>query len=279
MSGGTGDLELSDFDRETAVAPMGDGRFGVQVSDRWNIGDNPNGGYLVSMAIRALRHLGPHQDPVSVTTHFLRPGSGDQPGEIHTSLVRSGRSVTTGRASLVQDGKPRIEVLAAMGDLSGASGHELDMTVEAPADMPPVGDCVDRSGLEQGVTLFIAERIDLRVRPDMSVAGATDRGEMQAWIRFADGRAPDTLAAVMFSDAFAPSIFTRLGRVGWVPTIELTVHVRRCPSPGWMLGRFVTEDLHDGRMIEDGWLWDAEGTLVARSRQLAMLLPHADTGS
>ena len=102
---------------------------------------------------------------------------------------------------------------------------------------------------------------------------------MQAWTRFADGRAPDTLAAVMFSDAFAPSIFTRLGRVGWVPTIELTVHVRRCPSPGWMLGRFVTEDLHDGRMIEDGWLWDAEGTLVARSRQLAMLLPHADTGS
>tara|TARA_B100000029_G_C17230830_1_gene835266 strand:+ start:26 stop:166 length:141 start_codon:yes stop_codon:yes gene_type:complete len=46
-----------------------------------------------------------------------------------------------------------------------------------------------------------------------------------------------------------------------------------------MVGRFVTEDLHDGRMIEDGWLWDAEGALVARSRQLAMLLPGADTSA
>jgi len=274
MTGGT-----SNFDRETAVEPLGAGRFSVQVSDRWNIGDNPNGGYLVSMALQALRHLGPHQDPVSVTTHFLRPGSGARPGEIHTELVRSGRSVTTGRASLVQDGKVRIEVLAALGDLSGGSGHDVDLTLPPPAGMPPVQECVDRNDLEQGVTLFIAERIDLRVDPAMSRAGSTDAAEMRAWVRFTDERPPDTLAAVMFSDAFAPSFFTRLGRVGWVPTIELTVHIRRRPVPGWMVGRFVTEDLHDGRMIEDGWLWDAEGALVARSRQLAMLLPGADTSA
>jgi hypothetical protein len=34
-----------------------------------------------------------------------------------------------------------------------------------------------------------------------------------------------------------------------------------------------------GRLIEDDWLWDSEGTLVARSRQLAMLLPGADTSA
>ena len=268
---------LSQYDAETAVELLEDGRFSAHVSDRWNIGDNPNGGYLTSIALRALRHLGGHQDPVSVTTHFLRPGLGNQPGEVHASIVRSGRSVTTGRATLVQEGKARIEVIAAMGDLSGTSGHDVDLTIAPPDDMPPLDDCVARSGLEQGVTLFIAERVDLRIRPDMSIAGASKDAEMQAWIRFADQRRPDTLAAVMFSDAFAPSIFTRLGRVGWVPTIELTVHVRRRPAEGWMMGRFVTEDLHDGRLVEDGWLWDSKGTLVARSRQLAMLLPGADT--
>jgi acyl-CoA thioesterase len=144
--------------------------------------------------------------------------------------------------------------------------------------MPPVAECVERDLLEQGVSLFISSRVDLRVHPNTSVAGRSSRAETLGWIRFVDGREPDTLGAVLFSDAFAPSIFALLGRVGWVPTIELTVHVRARPSPGWMMGRFVTEDLQDGRMIEDGYLWDAEGRLIARSRQLAMLLSDAGEG-
>jgi acyl-CoA thioesterase len=261
-----------DLDRETALVPLGEGRFAVDVSDCWNIGDNPNGGYLTAIALQGLRSLGRHQDPISVTTHFLRPGSGDCPGELSVSTIRAGRSVTTARASLVQDGRQRLEVVAAMGDLSRVSDGGPSMTI-APTDMPPPEECVERDLLEQGVSLFISSRVDLRVHPSMSEAGASDTAETRGWIRFADGRPPDTLAAVLFSDAFAPSIFALLGRVGWVPTIELTVHVRARPAPGWMLGRFVTEDLRDGRMVEDGWLWDAEGTLIARSRQLAMLLP------
>jgi len=77
---------------------------------------------------------------------------------------------------------------------------------------------------------------------------------------------------VLFADAFPPSLFGSLGVVGWVPTIELTVHVRRRPAPGWILGRFATRDLGGDRMIEDGQLWDETGALVARSRQLGLLL-------
>ena len=94
---------------------------------------------------------------------------------------------------------------------------------------------------------------------------------MSGWIRFRDGRAPDTLAALLFADAFPPSVFGLLGMVGWVPTVELTVHVRRRPAPGWMLGQFRTHDLSDGRMIEDGALWDSQGQLVVQSRQLGLV--------
>jgi acyl-CoA thioesterase len=38
-----------------------------------------------------------------------------------------------------------------------------------------------------------------------------------------------------------------------------------------MLGRFRTRDLADGRMIEDGMLWDSRGELVAQARQLALV--------
>jgi acyl-CoA thioesterase len=73
------------------------------------------------------------------------------------------------------------------------------------------------------------------------------------------------------ADAFPPAVFGLLGMVGWVPTIELTVHLRARPAPGWLLGRFHADDLSEGRVIEHGALWDSRGRLVAQSRQLALV--------
>ena len=42
--------------------------------------------------------------------------------------------------------------------------------------------------------------------------------------------------------------------------------------PGWMQGRFECDDLHNGRMIESGCLWGSTGVLVARPRQIGLLL-------
>ena len=77
---------------------------------------------------------------------------------------------------------------------------------------------------------------------------------------------------MLFADAFPPSIFGLVGNIGWVPTLELTVQIRRKPSPGWVQGDFNTLDLNDGRMIEDGLLWDNDGNLIAQSRQISLLL-------
>ena len=263
---------MSQYETETAVVAEGDGHYRAHVGSNWSIGSNPNGGYLVSIAMRALMAQHPrHPDPLTVTAHYLRPGVPDTDCTIETCIVRTGRQVTSGRATLIQDGKERIEVLAGFGDLTMTS--EIDSTLSIPApEIPDPEQCPQRSADEQGVDLPLLNRLDIRLHPEEARAGTAGRARVSGWIRFLDDTPPDALAAVLFTDAFPPSMFGLLGMIGWVPTLELTVHVRRRPAPGWMKGQLVTHDLADGRMVEDGCLWDSEGNLVAQSRQLGLLL-------
>ena len=50
------------YDQETTLTPTGDQQYAGHVHASWNIGDNPNGGYLASLAVsaflsRAIRSL------------------------------------------------------------------------------------------------------------------------------------------------------------------------------------------------------------------------------
>jgi hypothetical protein len=72
----------------------------------------------------------------------------------------------------------------------------------------------------------------------------------------------------LFADALPPPIFNVID-VGWVPTIELTVHVRARPASEWLRAVLRTRFLFGGLLEADGELWDDAGTLVAQSRQIA----------
>ena len=50
-------------------------RFAGEVHDGWDIAGNANGGYLLAIAGRAMRDASGRPDPVSVTAHYLRPGT------------------------------------------------------------------------------------------------------------------------------------------------------------------------------------------------------------
>lgn len=271
------------FDHDTRLTPLAPAdpadpaspaAFTGQVQADWNIGANPNGGYLLALAAQALRQVSPAQpDALSITAHYLRPGLAGQPCRVDTQRLRSGRTASTLRATLSQDGGARLELLAAMGTL-GADARSAPPRLSPPMpEIPPPEACVGRSGAAQGVDLALLRRLDVRLHPGQAVPGAAGQARVSGWIRFADGRAPDPLACLLMADAFPPAVFGLLGMVGWVPTLELTVHLRRRPAPGWLLGEFWSQDLSEGLVVEDGALWDAEGQLVAQSRQLALVRP------
>ena len=98
---------MSHFDDETRVSPLealpdGAGttaRFVGHVHPAWNIGANPNGGYLLALAARAMQQRTPMQsDPLSISVHYLRPGLSGMPCHIDTHCCAAGaRSARSGR--------------------------------------------------------------------------------------------------------------------------------------------------------------------------------------
>jgi acyl-CoA thioesterase len=257
------------FDADSRVSPSGaDGKFSAVLTGRWNgMGGAVNGGYLLATCTRALGLITPFPDPIVMSGFFLRPGTAG-PAVIRASLVRSGRTTAFGEAVLAQDGREIVRAAAAFVNL-GADGPEY---IEgAPPDLPPPEEC---SGAPVGSFLqtSIAERIEFRSAglPGWFSGEPTGRPSSDFWIRFADGRDADALALPLLVDSTAPSVLALGARSA---TVQLTVHLRAHPAPGWLACRATTRFVSGGYHEEDFEVWDSAGTLVAQSRQLAMVLP------
>lgn len=276
---GSSESGSSEFGADTAVRPAGAGRWSATLHDRWNIGANPNGGYLLAVAVRAMSEAVERPHPVSVTAHYLAPPSVG-PVEIITGVVKTGRSFATVQASVVQADRERVRLLGTFGDLAAQRGPTR-ITATIPRIAPPE-KCRSLLELTREAGRPVPDavhRFDIRLPPD-TPWGRAELGEpyeITGWIRFADGTEPDTTSLVTFADAFPPTLIGSI-ETTWVPTLELTVHVRNRPAPGWLLGTFRTRLLIDGLLEEDGEIWDSEGHPVAQCRQLALILQPPKRG-
>lgn len=117
----------------------------------------------------------------------------------------------------------------------------------------------------------ITDRLFLKLDPatlGWALGAPSGKGEMRAWFGLADGRDADPLSLLLAVDALPPTAF-EIGLSGWVPTVELTAHVRSRPAPGPLRVSITTRNLAGGFLEEDAEVWDSEDRLVAQSRQLA----------
>ena len=259
------------FDEDSRVVAAGSsGEFAAELTSRWNgTAGAVNGGYMLAICARALALGMPFPDPVVVSGFFLRPGTAG-PAAVSTSVIRSGRSTAFGEAALTQDGKDVVRVTAAFARL-GEDQDGLVFLDGTPPALPPPAECVGVPVGSFGLA-SIAERIEFRSAelPGWFLGRPSGRPASEFWMRFADGREADLLSLPLLVDSTAPSVL-ELG-AGSV-TIQLTVHLRAHPAPGWLACRATTRFVSNGYHEEDFEVWDSAGTLVAQSRQLALILP------
>jgi acyl-CoA thioesterase len=263
---------VSRFAEDTAVTPTKAGRYAATIDPGWWIERGPNGGYLAAIVLRAvLAEVGePARRPRSMTLHYLRPPV-EGPCEVQVVVERAGRGLTTVTARLSQSGRDCILGLVALGlDRPGPELHDHPAPeVEGPDRVAPRAP--DTTG---GPDIPFRRRYDLRPALGSLPFTAGPEALTGGWIRTVDHDPVDDVLVAAITDAWPPAVFSRVDAPIGVPTVELTIHFRGAPpgAPGWCLGRFRTQEATAGYLDEHGEVWAEDGTLLAESRQLAVLL-------
>jgi acyl-CoA thioesterase len=260
------------FDDDIALQPAGDVTYEGEVRDGWWTPRGPLGGYVMALMLNALGQTvddGARQ-PRSCTMHFLRtPAAG--PITLRTAIEREGRTLTSVSGRLEQGGKLMGLALGAFS--SPWEGPFLDGS-PMPAVDPAQGRVTRRAGIPDAIPPPFVERMVFQHRFGPPLFSGAEEGEVGGWLGLREEREIDALAVAVLTDAWFPAPWPRLRALIPAPTIDLTIHFR-APLPladGLLLGRFRNRVVRDGFFDEDGELWAADGTLVAQSRQLGLLI-------
>jgi acyl-coenzyme A thioesterase PaaI-like protein len=269
------------FDDDIALRPTGQGAWEGAIAPGWDTPRGPLGGYVMAILMRGfdLAVDDPQRQARSVTVHFLRtPEAG--PVEVFATVEREGRSLSTVSGRLEQDGKL---IALGLGAYSVAWESPFLEPPDGIPDVPPAssasrpgaaGSAGDAGDFPRKDPPPFTERLIMQHRfGEMPFSGA-DRGEVGGWLGLLERRPLDAPAIAMLADAWFPAPWPRLAELAPAPTIDLTVHFM-APLPladDLLLGRFTSKLVRDGFFDEDGELWTPDGTLVAQSRQLGLLL-------
>lgn len=265
---------MTKFDQETGLRPAGARRYEGVISPDWSIVRGANGGHIAAILLSAmaLEVNDPGREPRSLTVHFARVPR-NEPFIVETSVERHGRTMSNVSARMIQDDKL---IALAIGVLATPrSGTDfIDIAMPEVPHPDAIAQVEDRSDFPFG-RQFDFKRV---IGPAPGEVG--DKAEIGVWLRLREPQIVDHVVAAQLLDAFAPAVFSKLGvggGGGGVPTIEMTFHFRQSlPLPAaaagdWCLGVWRTTLSKGGFVEEDGWLWTPDGTLLAQSRQLALV--------
>ena len=254
------------LDRDISLRKQTENQFDTCISENWSINGVPNGGYILALMAHAMTEQSRKKTSPIFTIHYL---SRSEPGKAVVDIenVSQSNQFQHIQSKLIQGG---IEKARAFGTFSGGpNGNFFKRYENSAPETRPLEKCIMIPELP-AFTLY--RQIDIRVDPHYAgwlTGNMSEKSEIRGWIKFKNDRAFDLCALVLLADSFPPPIFTSLGKIPWVPTIEFSVNIRNSPKTEWLKFRATTRYITFGMMEVDGEIWDEEGELSAISRQIA----------
>ena len=138
---------MGDLGQDTAVERIDECHFRAELSADWEIW-GPMGGYLASIALRAVGTVTPFARPASFFCHYLGVAAFDTV-EVTVAELRSARTAAAHRVRVTQDDKPILEGTAwSIGEVSGLEHHLAEPPrLPGPDDLKTIPDLLAEAGL------------------------------------------------------------------------------------------------------------------------------------
>ncbi len=254
------------FDRDIHLIETAPLCYHGAVRDNWSVNGIPNGGYLLAFLANAMvLNSDKNATPIITANYLSRSAIGDT--EIRVGAISRSAQFNRLQAGLFQNGTETVHGMGTFVD------EKIECVLERYETVSPNVASVDTCVPFPKIPRFtLLDNLDIRLDPDCAgwfQGVLMEKSELRGWIRFKDGRPFDLISLFLLADAFPPAVFASQGMAAWVPTIEMSVNVRKIPKTEWLKGIFRTRFITCGLLEEDGELWDEEGNLAAISRQIA----------
>jgi acyl-CoA thioesterase len=253
------------FSEDTAVTRVDGGSFAAELHERWSSLVGIHGGYTAAIVVNAITAAvdDPSRALRSFSTQFAsvpRPG----PVDVEVTVERTGKSMTTTSARLLQEGK--VLQVAHAASSTTRPGLAYDDYVR-PRDADP-GD-TPRFSSSGGVRHF--QNADVRLDPDLVLFGGSTEARVAAWLRPLEGEPISTAWLVTMCDLLPPAVFSRTSGPVAAATIEYVVHLAT-DQPSVPPGEYVYLSCrsplsNEGFAVEDATMWAPDGRVLAVARQ------------
>lgn len=255
-----------------ALERVNEGSFTATFTKDWSQGRAVFGGLVASAGVKAMQALvDDERTPRTILVNFAGPVTPGEEVHIEAEVLRSGKSLTTAMARLVQDGSVRTTVQVGFGeDRPSAARVESAVLgdVAGPEELPELP-------FIEGMTPTFIKHVDWRWTTANFPGMGGDEAKLSGWCRFRDEATPiGLLNPIALMDAWPSPILSVVSGKAFASSITWMLNIVEDPGElagdpqAWWFYRAEVSAARAGYAESDAELYSSDGRLIATGRQL-----------